>query len=110
MTLGGSLREYIFKTEIVILWKTDNPVSITHFGWKEQGLFVKIKSMQLEFSRYLKHTGCLMRVRFVKSKTSSSTQALKSPRSTIFSYFAEDMSNDLLMISRCLPMLLLWEL
>ena len=58
MPLGGSLQDCIFRTEIVILWKSDNP--ITHLVRKERGLFVRIKSMQLEFSGSLKYVGCLI--------------------------------------------------
>ena len=53
-TFGGSLRKCVFKTETVILRKSDNPVSI-------EALLVKIRSMQLGFSGFLKHVGCLMR-------------------------------------------------
>ena len=58
-TFGGCLRKCVFKTETVILWKSDNPVSITHVLWKDWGFLVKIKSIQLGFSGFLKHVGCL---------------------------------------------------
>ena len=62
MTLGESLQKCVFRIEFIILWKSDNPVSITHLVSKELGLFVRIKSMQLGFSGFLKHVGCLMRL------------------------------------------------
>ena len=45
MILGGSFRKCIFKTDIVILRKSDNPVSITHLVWNERGSFASIISM-----------------------------------------------------------------
>ena len=42
--------------------KSDNLVSITHSVWKERGLFVNIRSMQLGFSGFLKQVSCLMRL------------------------------------------------
>ena len=38
----------------LILWKLDNPVSITSGSWKDFGLFVIIKSMQVGFMGFLK--------------------------------------------------------
>ena len=38
----------------LILWKSDNPVSITSDSWKDFGLFVIIKSMQVGFMGFLK--------------------------------------------------------
>ena len=115
ITLGRSLLKCIFRTEIVILCKSDNLVSITHLVWKDRNLFVRIKSMQLGFLWFLKHVDYIMRICKEQNlqnvcKTSSSTHALKSPRSTIFSYLIESASNDLVMILRCFPMLLLWSL
>ena len=49
---------------------------------KNQNLFVRIKSIQLDFSGFLKHAGCLMRL-FLDSTScrmsSWSDQRLKSP-------------------------------
>ena len=38
----------------LILWKSENPVSITSDSWKDFGLFVIIKSMQVGFMGFLK--------------------------------------------------------
>ena len=80
---------------------------------KDRGLLVKIRSIQVGFSEFLKHVGCLMRLfklyelqKFLI--VSSSTHTLKSPRSIMFSYFVENASNALLIISRwCLMLFLL---
>ena len=45
----------------VNLWKLDNPVSKTSDFWKHFGLFVKIISIQVRFSKILEHAGSLMR-------------------------------------------------
>ena len=37
----------------LILWKPDNPVSITSDSWNDFGLFVIIKSMQVGFMGFL---------------------------------------------------------
>ena len=97
---------------MVILWNPDNTVSITHVLLKDRGRFVRIKSMQLGFSAFLNHVSCLMRL-FRQYElqnvfmVSSSTQALKSPRSMLLSYFVKTVSNDLLIGSRCLIILFL---
>ena len=112
ISFGGSLRKCIFKTEIIILWKSDNPVSIIHVLWKDRDLFIKIKSMQLGFSG---HVDCLMRP-FKQRESqkifiaSSSTYARKSPRRKMFSNFVEKVSNVLVIVSRSFIMLLLWGL
>ena len=94
------MQKCIFRQKILIL--SDNPVSITHVVWKKRRLFVRIKLMQLGFSGFLKHAGCLMTL--CKEQllqnfciASSSTHALKSPRSTIFLYLVKHASNHLLM-------------
>ena len=100
---------------MVILWKSDNPVSITYVLWKDRGLFVRNKSMELGFSGFLKHVVCLMRL-FKQYElqnvfvVSSSTETLKSRGSMKLSYFVEKVPNDLLISSTCLAMLLLCEL
>ena len=104
-TFGGSLQKCVFQTETVILFKLNNPVSITHVLWKDRGLLVKIRSMQLGFSRFLKHVSCLMRLFKLQElqkflKVSSSTHTSNLSRSIMFSYFVENASNALLIISR----------
>ena len=111
-TFGGSLQKCVFQTETVILFKLNNPVSITHVLWKDRGLLVKIRSMQLGFSGFLKHVSCLMRLfklqelqKFLKVSLSTHTSNLS--RSIMFSYFVENASNALLIISRWFLMLFL---
>ena len=91
-------------TVTVILWKSDNPVSITPELWKLKGLFVKIKSMQQGFWGFLWQVGTL--IRFFNPEASqnvsiceSSGLTLKSPVKMIFSYFAEYKSK--LFLNRC---------
>ena len=115
MTLGESLRKCIFRTETVILWKSDNPVSISPLVSKKRGLLVRIKSIQPGFSGFLKHVVCLMRLCKEQNlqnvcKASSSARVLKLPRRTIFSYLVESASIGLLMILSSFPVLLLWGL
>ena len=43
-----------FMTDRLILWKSDNPDLITSASWKDFGLFVIIKSMQVGFMKFLK--------------------------------------------------------
>ena len=42
-----------------ILWKSDNPVSITLDFWNKIGLLVIIKSMQVWFTEFLKKLSSL---------------------------------------------------
>ena len=84
ISFGEIFQKRTFTTDMIILQKPDNPVSMTHMLRKKWGLFVIIKSMQLGFSGFLKHVHCLMR-RFRQYELQnvfivlSSTYILKSP-------------------------------
>ena len=100
---------------LVQIWSfCENPIilSLWHVLRKDRGLFVIIKFMQLDCSRFLKHVGCLMRL-FRQYDlqnvfmVSSSKQTLKSQRSMILLCFVENMSNDFLISFRYLLILFL---
>ena len=61
MILGGNFQKWIFKTVIVILWKSDNLVSIS-LVWNERSLFIRIRSIQLAFLGFSEHVGCFIRL------------------------------------------------
>ena len=72
--------------------KSDNPVSITHVVWKDFGLLVSIKSIELDFSGFFKASRLFYKVceiiRFTKRfHVVSWISTLKSPRKTTFSYW-----------------------
>ena len=52
----------VFKTVNVNLWKSDKPVSKTLGEWKLFGWFVKMWSMRVRYSRFLKEVGCFIKV------------------------------------------------
>ena len=64
-------------TVTIILWKSDNPVSITPELWKLKGLFVKIKSMQHGFGGFLWQVGTL--IRFFNPEASQNVSKCESP-------------------------------
>ena len=57
MMLRLDFGKCIFITLATNLWYSDNPVFITPVLIKLRGLLVKIRSMQLGFSGFLKHVG-----------------------------------------------------
>ena len=58
MILGSRFVLKTFKTVNVNLWNSDNPVSKTLDEWKRFGWFVKMWSIRVGFSRFLKYVGC----------------------------------------------------
>ena len=52
----------VFKTVRTYLWNSDNPVLTILVLWKESALFVKFKSIQLEFEMLLKQVLSLTRL------------------------------------------------
>ena len=66
-------------------WKSESPVSKTLLCWKQLGGFVKIRSMHVGLSGFLKHVGFLIKLVSPfklqnSSKYFSLTEALKSPQ------------------------------
>ena len=55
----NSIKKNTFMTVRLILWKSDNPVLITSDFWKDFGLYVIIKSIQVGFMEFLKKVSSL---------------------------------------------------
>ena len=95
------LLETNFKFSDCHKWKSESPVSKTLLCWKQLGWFVKIRSMHVGISGFLKHIGFLIKLVIPfklqnSAKHFSLTEALKSPKNKKFWYSLLYSSDDVI--------------